>query len=297
MAQRRTIVKEPRVCKADRRSSVKVFAASFHRVQGRSARLDQFASRSVPFPPTTLLWQLKHSKVPRKSCTYSLSIRSRFHTLCCRCFIQPNGHRTEVTTHHGKMPDLIDLPLDIKTLIVGHLNRYADKKALYSTCKDLYGAVIPTVYNAVDLLEDIPIAKLCSFLNLDNPGLGYVRHIRILPNDAKDKAEDRAQYKNVLSMLANQLPKDILLSFRYVYLPPLTSLVREQRLTVRKVRYAEPCGVFNCETTAQKTTTSTDAALPDRFDGLGPEEATRNQDKRYNDSPDSHHSGTRTRWC
>ena len=117
------------------------------------------------------------------------------------------------------MPDLVDLPLDIKALIFGHLYNYEDKKAAYRTCKDLYGAVIPTVYHTIDLLEDIPITKLCSFLNRDNAGLGYVRHIRILPNNANDKAEDRAQYKTVFSMLAIQLPKDILLSFRYVYLP------------------------------------------------------------------------------
>lgn len=110
------------------------------------------------------------------------------------------------------MPELAGLPLDVQNLIFSYIRRRSDVKALYETCKDFYDIVIPRIYRSIRLRESVPISTLCAFLNLENRALVHVRHIEVV-DDAETK--DRAAYENVLHLLANQLPRDILLSFKY----------------------------------------------------------------------------------
>ena len=135
------------------------------------------------------------------------------------------------------MPDLVDLPPDIKTLIFQHLRNYEDLKSAYSACMDLYGVVLPLVYNKIRLREDISISKLCSLLNLDNPGLRHIRHIELVVKAKRNKAERCGYWVDTYSMLANQSPRDILLSLKYVSRQNFSDIVSEQRLTLRKLRH------------------------------------------------------------
>ncbi|KAK3723528.1 hypothetical protein LTR37_001780 [Vermiconidia calcicola] len=77
------------------------------------------------------------------------------------------------------MPELIGLPLDVKTLIFSYIRRRSDVKTLYETCKDFYDIVIPRIYRSIRLKESVPISTLCAFLNLENRALVHVRHIEI----------------------------------------------------------------------------------------------------------------------
>lgn len=111
------------------------------------------------------------------------------------------------------MHDFISLPVDIKSLIFGYIQKPSELNALYRTCKDFHAILIPRVYRNVTISEEIDIAILCAFLNLENPGLRHIRHICIVPCSI---TKITSEYNMVLHMLANQLPKDILLSYMYV---------------------------------------------------------------------------------
>ena len=113
------------------------------------------------------------------------------------------------------MHTLVSLPLDVKTVIFSYVRRRVDLKALYETCKDSYAIVIPRVYRSVTLSEEICAPTLCAFLNLENQGLQHLRHLNVIAGCSKLVTE-RARYDTTLHMLANQLPRDMLLSFKYV---------------------------------------------------------------------------------
>ena len=114
-----------------------------------------------------------------------------------------------------KMHNPIDLPLDVKALIFGNIGRHTDLKSLYLTCKHIYGIIIPRIYRSITLSGQIQIPVLCALLNPENKGLQHVRHLNVTGNPSKTQL-DRATYDNILHMLANQLPRDTLTSFKYV---------------------------------------------------------------------------------
>ena len=108
------------------------------------------------------------------------------------------------------MPDLIDLSTELKSLIFGYLTDQHDLKAAYTTCKDFYDIIVVQMYRTLELSEGMAVQKLSRMLNPDNEGLKHVRHIRI--RRCREPQENGAN--TVLDLLANHLPRDILLSVR-----------------------------------------------------------------------------------
>lgn len=131
------------------------------------------------------------------------------------------------------MPDLLGLPPEIKALIITLIRRHSDLRACYRTCKALYEDAIPRVYSRITLNENIPVPILCSLLKHENSGLKHIRHLKVTSGLSK-AAHERIKFNNVLHLLANLLPRDVLLSFMSVSSSRMSVLVRTG-LTLRSL--------------------------------------------------------------
>ncbi len=110
------------------------------------------------------------------------------------------------------MTEFLDLPLDIKTHIFSFLTARDDQISICRTCKDLHGTIVPKMYQSMTLTENLPMNKLSAMLNAENPGVRYIRHIQMVSGRwTKGRPSNR---DDLLVSLANQLPRDNLLSFR-----------------------------------------------------------------------------------
>ena len=117
------------------------------------------------------------------------------------------------------MSNFLYVPLDIKTYIFDYLLHRADQQAVCRTCKDFHIIMLKQIYQTITLVDDIPMSKLSNLLSMENPGIRYVRHIRVVPSSGERQVWDGRRTKSsddVLHLLANQLPRNCLLSFEQV---------------------------------------------------------------------------------
>ena len=111
------------------------------------------------------------------------------------------------------MADFISLSPEIKSLIFGYLTLPEDWINACTVCKDFYNHTIVVAYHTIDISEDLDISKLSQLLNPNNTGLEKVRRIRLRCAAPFRPKHDRNRDR-ILNMLIDQLPRDILLSFR-----------------------------------------------------------------------------------
>ena len=110
------------------------------------------------------------------------------------------------------MSTLTNLPADVRWHITSFISEKSDLRRLYRSCKDMYAATIPRLYRNITIHEDIDRAVLAAALSPDNGGLQHVRHLEIVAN-CGDYHHRKSRIDDVVTMLANLLPKDKLLTF------------------------------------------------------------------------------------
>ena len=109
------------------------------------------------------------------------------------------------------MTNFLDLPLDVKTHIFSFLTARDDQSSICRTCKDFHGAIFLQIYHTIKLPENLPMDKLSDMLNAENPGVKYIRHVQIV--SGRGTKGRPSNHDDVILSLANQLPRDALLSF------------------------------------------------------------------------------------
>lgn len=111
------------------------------------------------------------------------------------------------------MLDLVGLPQDVLALIMSFIPSKEDLRCVYLTCKALYSVAIVPLYRHMLLRARSNSMQLMAALNSENVGLRHIRHVTI---DVADAA--RPHLNNCIVLLANLLPRDILLTLTCVHL-------------------------------------------------------------------------------
>ncbi|KAI7503180.1 hypothetical protein KC347_g8723 [Hortaea werneckii] len=136
-----------------------------------------------------------------------------------------------------EMQDLISVPRDIKHCILQFLNDARDLYNLQLTCQELRYDALPFYYNTVHVDGNVALSVLAAGLVPTNPGLQHLRHLVIKEPDRHDAIECQPVHPSrdvALTLLANLLPHDRLLTFTCDCVAPLPSpilatLYRRQR--------------------------------------------------------------------
>ncbi|KAF2402430.1 hypothetical protein EJ06DRAFT_473503 [Trichodelitschia bisporula] len=111
---------------------------------------------------------------------------------------------------------LLDLSVDIKTLIVAHVIRPTDMKNLCLTCKQMHAITARQLYHEVTLEVGSPTdTKLTAFINPRNIGLQYIRKMDLYLADVPDKCNQLQQAHFAIRMILEFLPEDILEKFSW----------------------------------------------------------------------------------
>lgn len=108
------------------------------------------------------------------------------------------------------------LPTDLKTLVVDHINRPTDLKALCLTSKQLRQIAVRRLYHEVTV--DVGSSKdtrLGAFLNPKNIGLPHIRKLDLYLTDVLDKCNQIHQANFAVRMILELLPENILDKFSW----------------------------------------------------------------------------------
>lgn len=110
------------------------------------------------------------------------------------------------------MLDLISLPKDVLTLIISFIRLKSDLRNTSRACKALHSVAIAPVYQKMVIEESCDPNVLAAALNPENEGLQHVRHLTL--SAATDEfAPANTKLDSLFCLLANLLPRDILLTF------------------------------------------------------------------------------------
>ncbi|KAF1940757.1 hypothetical protein EJ02DRAFT_349394 [Clathrospora elynae] len=110
----------------------------------------------------------------------------------------------------------MDLSVDLKTLIVQHINRPTDLKNVCLTCKQLHEIAARPLYYEVTL--DVGSAndtRLGAFLNPKNIGLQHIRKLDLYLADVMDKCNQLQQANFAIRMILELLPENQLEKFSW----------------------------------------------------------------------------------
>ncbi|CAN9396229.1 unnamed protein product [Alternaria alternata] len=110
----------------------------------------------------------------------------------------------------------MDLSVDIKTLIVQHINRPTDLKNVCLTCKQLHEIAVRQLYYEVTLdVGSSHDTRLAAFLNPKNIGLQHVRKLDLYLADVLDKCNQQQQANFAIRMILELLPENQLEKFSW----------------------------------------------------------------------------------
>jgi len=110
----------------------------------------------------------------------------------------------------------MSLPVDLKALIVQHINRPTDLKSVCLVCKQLHEIAVRTLYHQVTL--DVGSAndtRLAALLNPRNIGLKHVRKLDLYLADVLDKCGQLQQAHFAIRMILELMPEDQLEKFSW----------------------------------------------------------------------------------
>ncbi|KAI7588054.1 hypothetical protein KC316_g4671 [Hortaea werneckii] len=126
------------------------------------------------------------------------------------------------------MQNLVTVPKDIKHYILQFLTDSRDLYNLNLTCQELRHNALPFYYNTIHVNGNVDLPVLAAGLVPTNPGLQHLRHLVIKEPYRDDPIECQCQqcplHSNTytaLTLLANLLPYDRLLTFTCDYIVPL----------------------------------------------------------------------------
>jgi len=124
------------------------------------------------------------------------------------------SHNRGHPAHSGQetMAKIIHLPLDVRVEIISFLAAKKDLVAICNSCKAFYDAAIPRLYRRMTVTEDVDTEMLNAALGPENAGTQHVRHLEVVSSDGNEHSQ-KSSLDNVLSLLANLLPRDVLLTF------------------------------------------------------------------------------------
>ncbi|XP_014551534.1 hypothetical protein COCVIDRAFT_42182 [Bipolaris victoriae FI3] len=110
----------------------------------------------------------------------------------------------------------MDLSVDLKTLVIQHINRPTDLKNLCLTCKQLHEIAARQLYYEVTLDVGSPNdTRLAAFLNPRNIGLQHVRKLDLYLADVLDKCNQQQQANFAIRMILELLPENQLDKFSW----------------------------------------------------------------------------------
>ncbi|KAL6710451.1 hypothetical protein ACN47E_008499 [Coniothyrium glycines] len=110
----------------------------------------------------------------------------------------------------------MDLSVDLKTLVIQHINRPTDLKNVCLTCKQLHSIAVRQLYYEVTL--DVGSAndtRLAAFLSPKNIGLQHVRKLDLYLADIMDKCNQLQQANFAIRMILELLPENQLEKFSW----------------------------------------------------------------------------------
>ncbi|KAA8627080.1 hypothetical protein PtrSN002B_001744 [Pyrenophora tritici-repentis] len=110
----------------------------------------------------------------------------------------------------------MDLSVDLKTLIIQHINRPTDLKNVCLTCKQLHEIAVRPLYYEVTLdVGSASDTRLAAFLNPNNIGLKHVRKLDLYLADVLDKCNQQQQANFAIRMILELLPENQLEKFSW----------------------------------------------------------------------------------
>ncbi|KAK5692832.1 hypothetical protein LTR17_025242 [Elasticomyces elasticus] len=109
--------------------------------------------------------------------------------------------------------DIAGLPLDVRVAITSYIHGRKDVISLTRSCRSFYAAAIPQLYRYLSVRESTNVDHLVAMLSPDNGGLQHIRHLEIETNSSGAHRTNRPLIDQILQLIANLLPRDILLSF------------------------------------------------------------------------------------
>ncbi|KAF2853689.1 hypothetical protein T440DRAFT_285951 [Plenodomus tracheiphilus IPT5] len=108
------------------------------------------------------------------------------------------------------------LSVDLKTLIIQHINRPTDLKNVCLVCKQLHEIAVRSLYYEVTLDVGSPNdTRLAAFLNPKNIGLKHVRKLDLYLADVLDKCGQLQQANFAIRMILELMPEDQLEKFSW----------------------------------------------------------------------------------
>ncbi|KAI6856020.1 hypothetical protein KC323_g8069 [Hortaea werneckii] len=140
-------------------------------------------------------------------------------------YIQSRGRWQQ---HVYNMQILVAVPGDIKHYILQFITDPRDLYSLMLTCKELREAAVPFHYNTVRVHGNVALSVLAAGLVPTNPGLQHIRHL-VIEEPYRDESIECQQCPmhsgtdDALTLLANLLPHDCLLTFTCDCVVPLPS--------------------------------------------------------------------------
>lgn len=108
------------------------------------------------------------------------------------------------------------LPVDLKALIIQHVNRPSDLKNVCLTCKQLHEIAVRPLYYEVTFDVGSPNdMRLAAFLNPKNIGLKHVRKLDLYLADVADKYGQLQQANFAIRMILELMPENQLEKFSW----------------------------------------------------------------------------------
>ncbi|KAK4890661.1 hypothetical protein LTR27_010700 [Elasticomyces elasticus] len=109
--------------------------------------------------------------------------------------------------------DIAGLPLDVRVAITSYIHSRKDVISLTRSCRGSYAAVTPQLYRNLSVRESMNVDHLIAMLSPENGGLQHIRHLEIEANSCGAYRTNRPSVDQILQLMANLLPRDVLLSF------------------------------------------------------------------------------------
>jgi hypothetical protein len=110
----------------------------------------------------------------------------------------------------------MELSVDLKTIVVQHINRPTDLRNICLTCPQLHQIAVRQLYYQVTLEVGSPQdTRLGAFLNPKNIGLQHLRKLDLYLADVVDKCGQVQQANFAIRMILELLPENILEKFSW----------------------------------------------------------------------------------
>ncbi|KAI9888629.1 MAG: hypothetical protein M1814_006569 [Vezdaea aestivalis] len=133
---------------------------------------------------------------------------------------KPEAKEQSVVDQQKSLPikpkmDILNLPYDLKSLILSYITRPTDMKSLCLVSREIHDIIIRQLYRRIDLdIGGATDSRLSAFLRGDNPGLKHIREVNLwLYEDEEGATLQQANY--TMRLLIDLLPANTLEAFNW----------------------------------------------------------------------------------